>query len=173
VTVRDHVTGYQRKLIGEDRVLETVALDLPEIVFETEAIWIVPAKDTMKDFDEAQLLGSLHAAEHAMIGLLPLLCMCDRNDIGGLSTNWHRDIAGEAIFIYDGHPGGAGLVHGGFDMIDRWVRATLDTVRLCPCADGCPSCVQSPKCGNLNEHLDKRAAIEVLDDLADDGTTRS
>jgi DEAD/DEAH box helicase domain-containing protein len=108
------------------------------------------------------LLGALHAAEHALISLLPLWAMCDRWDLGGLSTNLHQQTGRPTIFVYDGHAGGAGLVERGFACFEGWVADAARLVGGCHCREGCPSCVQSPKCGNLNEHLDKRAAATLL-----------
>jgi DEAD/DEAH box helicase domain-containing protein len=108
------------------------------------------------------LLGALHAAEHSLIALLPLWAMCDRWDIGGLSTNVHPQTGRPTVFVYDGHAGGAGLTERGFDRFAGWVADTARMLAGCPCRDGCPSCVQSPKCGNLNELLDKAAARTLL-----------
>jgi DEAD/DEAH box helicase domain-containing protein len=108
------------------------------------------------------LPGTAHAAEHAAIGLLPLVATCDRWDVGGLSTPFHQDTGGPTIFIYDGYPGGAGIAERGYESGARLLEATFETVRLCPCARGCPSCVQSPKCGNGNEPLDKQGAVALL-----------
>ena len=108
------------------------------------------------------LLSSLHAAEHSMIALLPLWAMCDRWDIGGLSTNIHPDTGAPTVFIYDGHPGGVGITERGFDQFEGWVADTVRLLEGCPCERGCPSCVQSPKCGNLNEYLDKAGALTLL-----------
>ena len=108
------------------------------------------------------LLGALHATEHAQIAVLPLIAMCDRWDIGGLSTNAHPQTGGPTIFIYDGHPGGIGITRRGFDEFERLVDDARRLIGECPCAAGCPSCVQSPKCGNLNEPLSKRGALELL-----------
>ena len=110
--------------------------------------------------------GAVHAAEHAMIGLLPLFTICDRWDVGGVSMAIHPETEEPTIFIYDGYPGGAGIAELAFADVARHVRETLDLVRACPCDDGCPSCVQSPKCGNWNEYLDKGAAITLLELLA-------
>jgi DEAD/DEAH box helicase domain-containing protein len=106
--------------------------------------------------------GTVHAAEHAAIGLLPLVATCDRWDVGGLSTPFHPDTGAATIFIYDGYPGGAGIAERGHLSGERLLRATFEAVRQCPCARGCPSCVQSPKCGNGNEPLDKQGALALL-----------
>jgi DEAD/DEAH box helicase domain-containing protein len=108
------------------------------------------------------MLGSLHAAEHLQIAVLPLIAMCDRWDIGGLSTNVHAQTGAPTIFIYDGHPGGIGITARGFEEFERLVSDALGLVSECPCETGCPSCVQSPKCGNLNDHLFKAGAIDLL-----------
>jgi DEAD/DEAH box helicase domain-containing protein len=112
-----------------------------------------------------KLLGTLHAAEHAMIAILPLWAMCDRWDIGGLSTNIHPETGRPTVFIYDGHPGGVGITERGFEQFEGWVADTAAMIRGCPCSDGCPSCVQSPKCGNLNDMLDKSGALTFLSRL--------
>jgi DEAD/DEAH box helicase domain-containing protein len=108
------------------------------------------------------LLGTLHAAEHTLIALLPLWAMCDRWDIGGLSTNVHYQTGGPTIFVYDGHAGGVGITARGFDQFEGWVDDTVRLLQQCPCSSGCPSCVQSPKCGNLNDMLDKGGARTLL-----------
>ena len=110
-------------------------------------------------------LGGIHAVEHAAIGILPLFAMCDRWDIGGLSTPRHPDTDAAQIFIYDGFPGGVGIAEKGFDLLAELWRATLDVITACPCSGGCPSCVQSPKCGNLNQPLDKAAGRVILSTL--------
>ena len=115
------------------------------------------------------LLGALHAAEHALISLLPLWAMCDRWDIGGLSTNLHFQTGLPTVFVYDGHAGGVGITERGFDSFAGWVADTAHLLEGCPCTNGCPSCVQSPKCGNLNEMLDKDAARLLLQRMRDAG----
>jgi len=109
-----------------------------------------------------KLLSSLHAAEHSLIALLPLWAMCDRWDIGGLSTNIHFQTGLPTIFVYDGHAGGVGITERGFERFEGWVEDTARMLGGCPCAVGCPSCVQSPKCGNLNDYLDKDGALTLL-----------
>ena len=163
VVVTEQVVAYQRKRIGDGETIETLPLDLPETQFETEAIWFVPEDQMLEGLtDITRLLGSLHAAEHAMIAILPLWAMCDRWDIGGLSTNLHFQTGRPTIFVYDGHAGGVGINQRGFEVFEGWVGDTARMLDGCPCDHGCPSCVQSPKCGNLNEPLDKAGALELL-----------
>ena len=163
VSVTEQVVGYQKKSIRDQTTLELVALDLPETTFETEAIWYVPEPVQLEGLTAMpKLLGTLHAAEHAMIAILPLWAMCDRWDIGGLSTNVHYQTARPTIFVYDGHSGGVGINERGFEAFEGWVEDTAKMLDGCPCESGCPSCVQSPKCGNLNEPLDKAGALELL-----------
>src|SRR5215211_7546172 len=139
------------------------ALDLPAHSFTTQALWYeVPDELLEADFALEVLLGSLHAAEHAQIAVLPLLAMCDRWDIGGLSTNFHPQTGRPTIFIYDGHPGGVGITRQGFLRFDSLVSDAHRLIAECPCESGCPSCVQSPKCGNLNEPLEKAGALELM-----------
>jgi DEAD/DEAH box helicase domain-containing protein len=163
VSVTEQVIAYQRKSIRDQATLELVTLDLPATTFETEAIWYVPSENQLDGLEPLpKLLGSLHAAEHAMIAVLPLWAMCDRWDIGGLSTNLHFQTGRPTVFVYDGHPGGVGIARRGYDELQGWVGDTEHLLAGCPCADGCPSCVQSPKCGNLNEFLDKAGALTLL-----------
>ena len=163
VSVTEQVIAYQRKSIRDQATLELVTLDLPATTFETEAIWYVPSEAHLDGLEPLpKLLGSLHAAEHAMIAILPLWAMCDRWDIGGLSTNLHFQTGRPTVFVYDGHPGGVGIARRGYDELEGWVGDTERLLAGCRCADGCPSCVQSPKCGNLNEFLDKAGALALL-----------
>jgi len=163
VSVTEHVVAYQRKATRDGAVLETVPLDLPPGTFDTEAVWFVPSPAVLAGLEQMpKLLGSLHAAEHALIALLPLFAMCDRWDIGGLSTNVHFQTRAPTVFVYDGHPGGVGIAERGFAVFGDWVADTARLLAGCPCESGCPSCVQSPKCGNLNEMLDKAGALELL-----------
>ncbi|MBM3136070.1 MAG: DEAD/DEAH box helicase [Chloroflexi bacterium] len=167
VQVTTQVVGFRRKQQFTDTVLSEEPLDLPPQSYETRALWFDIPPAALERIGRAglDLAGGLHAAEHAAIGLLPLLTMCDRNDIGGLSTIAHPDTGQPQIFIYDGFPGGVGISEKGFDLLPDLWRATLQTLNECPCEDGCPSCVQSPKCGNNNEPLDKQAARVLLGEL--------
>ncbi|MFP5020901.1 DEAD/DEAH box helicase [Pseudonocardia phyllosphaerae] len=163
-TVTSQVVAYRRRT-AEGTVLDQTPLDLPEQSLDTRSVWytIDPEALAAAGVDDARLPGALHAAEHAAIGLLPLFAICDRWDIGGLSTALHPDTGLPTVFVHDGHPGGAGLAERGHEVLDRWLRATRDAVRDCECRTGCPSCVQSPKCGNGNNPLDKTGAVQVLD----------
>ena len=164
VEVRSNVIAYQRKQISTNRVIEVCDLDLPERALVTRACWYtVPAEAIERaGIAPGRLLGTVHAAEHGLIGMLPLFTICDRWDVGGVSMAQHPQTGEPTIFVYDGYPGGAGIAELAFDAAARHVRATLDLVAACACDDGCPSCVQSPKCGNWNEYLDKGGAITLL-----------
>jgi DEAD/DEAH box helicase domain-containing protein len=163
IEVTEQVVAYERKTLSSQERIEVVQLEVPPTTFATEAIWYLPSPHHLAEVDEMpRLLGTLHAAEHAMIAILPLWAMCDRWDIGGLSTNIHPETGRPTVFIYDGHPGGVGITERGFDQFGGWVADTAAMIRGCPCSDGCPSCVQSPKCGNLNDMLDKAGALTFL-----------
>jgi DEAD/DEAH box helicase domain-containing protein len=163
VSVTEQVVAYARKAIADGSTLELVPLDLPQTTFETEAVWFSPGVDLLTGLDEMPLLlSTLHAAEHSLIALLPLWAMCDRWDIGGLSTNIHFQTGQPTIFVYDGHAGGVGITERGYERFPDWVEDTARLLAGCPCAAGCPSCVQSPKCGNLNDMLDKAGARTLL-----------
>jgi DEAD/DEAH box helicase domain-containing protein len=163
VSVTERVVAYQRKGIRDQATIATIELELPPTVFETEAVWYLPTARQLDGLEQMPtLISTLHAAEHSMIALLPLWAMCDRWDIGGLSTNIHQDTGLPTVFIYDGHPGGVGIAERGFEKFEGWVADTVRLLAGCPCERGCPSCVQSPKCGNLNEHLDKHGALTLL-----------
>ena len=166
IEVTEQVVAYERKTLASQERIELVPLELPPTTFATEAIWYLPEPHQLAELDEMpRLLGTLHAAEHAMIAILPLWAMCDRWDIGGLSTNIHPETGRPTVFIYDGHPGGVGITERGFDQFEGWVADTAAMIRGCPCSNGCPSCVQSPKCGNLNDMLDKSGALTFLERL--------
>jgi DEAD/DEAH box helicase domain-containing protein len=159
VEITQQVTGYRRTAMGTGERLGDVALDLPATSLETRAFWYTADPDDLAaaGIDARGAPGTLHAAEHAAIGMLPLFTICDRWDVGGVSTA-HESM----IVIYDGYPGGAGIAELGYAAGDRHLAATLEALAACPCDNGCPSCVQSPKCGNLNEPLDKGGAIAFL-----------
>jgi len=164
VAVTEQVVGYARKAVRDGATLDVVPLLMPETTFETEAVWFCPEAHQLDELEEMpKLLGTLHAAEHSLIALLPLWAMCDRWDIGGLSTNVHYQTGRAAIFVYDGHAGGVGITERGFERFGDWVEDTTRLLQRCPCVAGCPSCVQSPKCGNLNEPLDKAGARLLLE----------
>jgi DEAD/DEAH box helicase domain-containing protein len=167
IEVTEQVVAFERKTIRSQERIEIVPLELPPSTFATEAIWYLPEPEQMRGLEEMPtLLSTLHAAEHAMIAMLPLWAMCDRWDIGGLSTNVHFQTSRPTVFVYDGHPGGVGITERGFERFEGWVADTARMISGCPCESGCPSCVQSPKCGNLNEWLDKRGALTFLSRLA-------
>lgn len=164
VRVTDQIVGYARKHVATGEILDVVPLSLPPQTLETKAVWwSIPQRVIDRAaITPAQLPGAAHAAEHAAIGLLPLVATCDRWDVGGVSTAYHPDTGSCVIFIYDGYPGGAGITERGYRSAVRLLEATLETVASCPCTHGCPSCVQSPKCGNGNEPLDKAGAVALL-----------
>jgi DEAD/DEAH box helicase domain-containing protein len=160
VEVTSQVVSFQRRKLDSTEVLGTWPLELPPRTLRTVAWWATISESALSNVED--LPGALHAAEHAAIGLLPLIATCDRWDIGGLSTARHPDTDAPTIFVYDGHPGGAGFSERGFHLTAEWLQATLDAVRECACQEGCPSCVQSPKCGNGNNPLSKAGAKQVL-----------
>ena len=162
VEVTETVLAFQRRSLPDHREIDMTALDLPSTRFATQALWYELDAGILTGFPPALLLGSLHATEHAQIAVLPLLAMCDRWDIGGLSTNAHPQTAGPTIFIHDGHPGGVGITRIAFAHFEELVADAHRLIAECRCRDGCPSCVQSPKCGNLNEPLSKSGAQELL-----------
>jgi DEAD/DEAH box helicase domain-containing protein len=175
VSVTDTVLAYQRRRLSDHAAVDIVALDLPPSSFATQALWFeLPLESGVRAGRGAgpggfadtlpmeTLLGALHATEHAQIAVLPLIAMCDRWDIGGLSTNFHPQTGVPTIFIYDGHPGGIGITRTAFARFEELCEDALRLIAECPCASGCPSCVQSPKCGNLNEPLHKAGAHALL-----------
>lgn len=176
VSVTDTVLAYQRRRLQDHAAVDIVALDLPPTSFPTQALWFELPTDLSSELSNRDLqefglaatvpmeilLGALHATEHAQIAVLPLIAMCDRWDIGGLSTNFHPQTGVPTIFIYDGHPGGIGIARTAFQRFEELCSDALRLIAECPCASGCPSCVQSPKCGNLNEPLHKAGARALL-----------
>lgn len=164
IVVTSRVVGFQKRRLGGDEVLGSEELDMPAQEFVTESMWFtIPAELFHNESDLVRLPGAIHAIEHALIALLPLYAMCDRWDIGGLSTPIHCQTEQPTIFIYDGHAGGVGISRQGFERFAAWVRDARSLIHDCPCVSGCPSCIQSPKCGNLNEPLDKEAALRLLE----------
>ncbi|HEY42137.1 MAG TPA: DEAD/DEAH box helicase [Dehalococcoidia bacterium] len=167
VEVTTSLVGFRKKAQYTDEVIGEEPLELPPQHFPTVALWFdIPVKAI--DWIEQENLdsaGGLHAAEHAAISILPLFALCDRNDIGGVSTLLHPDTGRAQIFIYDAHPGGIGIAEKGYELITHLWDATLKTITECPCTEGCPSCIQSPKCGNNNKPLDKEAARILLEEL--------
>nr|WP_205863807.1 DEAD/DEAH box helicase [Planosporangium mesophilum] len=165
VEVTSQVVGYQRRRISTGEVMDTRPLDLPERCLRTVAVWWTVSPGALADAGvaAADVPGALHAAEHAAIGLLPLVATCDRWDIGGLSTAAHPDTDAPTVFVYDGHPGGAGFAERAFAIASEWLGATRAAIASCGCETGCPSCVQSPKCGNGNNPLAKDDAVRVLE----------
>ncbi len=162
VSVAEQVVAYQRKRLSDHEVIDLNTLDLPEQNFVTQALWYELGADRVGALPLNALLGALHAAEHSQIAVLPLIAMCDRWDIGGLSTNYHHQTGVPTIFIYDGHPGGVGITRRGYHEFERLVRDASRLIAECRCEAGCPSCVQSPKCGNLNDPLFKGGALELM-----------
>jgi DEAD/DEAH box helicase domain-containing protein len=164
VRVRSRVTGYKRYDTFTGELLSVEELFLPHTELETRAFWYVVGLDVLRDaqVSPAAVPGTLHAVEHAAIGILPLFTICDRWDVGGVSTPMLDETGQPTIVIYDGYPGGAGVAELGFEAAGEHLAATLDVMASCRCTAGCPSCVQSPKCGNGNEPLDKTGAISLL-----------
>ncbi|HEY8502666.1 MAG TPA: Zn-binding domain-containing protein, partial [Solirubrobacterales bacterium] len=161
VSVTEQVIAFQRVSVSDQEPIDIVALELPEQSFVTQALWYVLPDRLSGALPSDALLGSLHATEHSQIAVLPLIAMCDRWDIGGLSTNVHFQTGRSTIFIYDGHPGGVGITRRGYEQFERLLGDAERLIAECPCESGCPSCVQSPKCGNLNEPLHKAGALEL------------
>ena len=162
VDVTNQVVGYR---LGTGELIDETPLDLPPRELRTSAVWYSLPQDLLDGagLDSTLVPGAVHAAEHAAIGLLPLFATCDRWDIGGVSTALHPDTGRPTVFVYDGHPGGAGFAERGHAALAEWLTATREAIASCECLTGCPSCVQSPKCGNGNEPLDKAGALVVLD----------
>jgi DEAD/DEAH box helicase domain-containing protein len=166
VSVTETVLAYQRRRLSDHAQIDLVALDLPETSFSTQALWFELDPAALQEAIPLEsLLGALHAIEHAQIAVLPLIAMCDRWDIGGLSTNLHPQTGAPTIFIYDGHPGGVGITRTAFGRFEELCEDAHRLIAGCGCAEGCPSCIQSPKCGNLNEPLSKAGARLLLERL--------
>ena len=167
--ITEQVTGYDRRLVANQRSLGVVPLDLPKLTFKTQGLWIV-VPDHVLDIVETRRLhfmGGIHALEHAAIGIMPLLVMTDRNDLGGISIPFHPQIGKAAVFIYDGVPGGMGLSGQAFERAGELLENTLTAISSCPCDTGCPACVHSPKCGSGNRPIDKASALKILELMMD------
>ncbi len=165
--VTERVTGYEKRSLPGQALLGTHGLELPPQRFETVGFW-VEIEPAIRNFIESlglNFMGGIHALEHAAIGIFPLFALCDRNDIGGISYPCHPQIEKGAVFIYDGYPGGVGLAQRGYEVVEELLEKALELVEGCECEEGCPSCIHSPKCGNGNKPLDKRAAVAVLQGL--------
>ena len=164
VKVKRRVTGFEKRGLGTDDPPEVITLDMPETEFVTTAVWYPVTPDTERYLGQngADLPGTVHAAEHAAIGLLPLFALCDRNDIGGVSTAYHAHVGGPAVFVHDAVPMGVGIAEAGFRVAKEWLNATASLISGCRCESGCPACIQSPKCGNNNTPLDKAGAAMLL-----------
>ncbi|ASU85997.1 helicase [Nocardiopsis gilva YIM 90087] len=175
VEVTRQVVGYLKRDVRTGSVLGEQPLDLPERTLNSRAVWWTLATDAADRLRKADvdLRGAAHAAEHAAIGLLPLFATCDRWDIGGVSTALHADTGRLTVFVYDGHEGGAGFAERGYTAAQAWLTATREAIADCECADGCPSCIQSPKCGSGNDPLSKSGALRLLDELLADGAQSS
>jgi DEAD/DEAH box helicase domain-containing protein len=167
VEVSTQVVSYLKRRARTGEVLGEVPLDLPPQHLRTKAVWWTLSDEQVGSAGVApvDVPGAAHAAEHASIGLLPLFATCDRWDIGGVSTAMHEDTGRLTVFVHDGHPGGAGFAERGFAVAAEWLAATREAIASCECTEGCPSCIQSPKCGNGNNPLDKPGAIRLLDVL--------
>jgi len=167
VEVTTTVVGFRKKAQFTEEVIGEESLDLPPQHFPTVALWFDLPLEAVARLVKEQLdfAGGLHAVEHAAIAILPLFALCDRNDIGGVSAPFHPDTGRAQVFIYDAYPGGIGIAEKGFDIIEELWQATLKAISECPCQEGCPSCIQSPKCGNNNKPLDKKAAQVLLEGL--------
>ncbi len=162
--VTEQVTGFERRRTHLFEAIDVQPLDLPPSVYETQGLWIHAPAGSERDFPAAgrNLLGALHAVEHAAIGLFPLVALCDRSDLGGISLSHHPQLGGAGLFVYEGHVGGVGIARRGFQDLPRLLELLRDHLERCPCESGCPSCIQSPKCGNGNRPLDKAGAIDLL-----------
>ncbi|MFQ5575103.1 MAG: DEAD/DEAH box helicase, partial [Terriglobia bacterium] len=164
VRVTTEVIGYQKKRVLTGELLGEETLDLPPQDFQTEAFWFLISPGLVEELElsERELAGGVHAAEHGAIAMLPFFAMCDRRDIGGVSTPAHPETGQATVFIYDGYQGGVGIAKRGYEIKDEYLLKTVRMIEDCDCDEGCPACVVSPKCGNFNEPLDKQAAVRIL-----------
>ena len=167
--VTDQVTGYEKIHIYGKKRINIIPLDLPPQIFETDGIWIEIPQPIQASVEKEMMhfMGGIHALEHAMIGICPLLVLTDRNDFGGISIPFHPQVQSAAVFIYDAFPGGVGLSREAFVHADKMLLQTIKVIKSCPCENGCPACVHSPKCGSGNRPIDKSSAIYILEKLVD------
>lgn len=163
VDVTEQVIGFQKRRNLTSQIIGDESLDLPEQTLRTQGMWWTVPQQVLNNLEIGDIAGCVHAAEHAAIGMLPLFTLCDRADIGGMSMAEHPDTGMATVFIYDGHLGGAGFSYRGYELVHEWLQATHDTIKSCECLDGCPWCIQSPKCGNNNSPLDKAASVRLLE----------
>ncbi len=173
VAVSHQVVSFLRRRQPGGEVVGEEPLDLPERSLRTTAVWWSVPDQVLEDsgLDPGDLPGAAHAAEHCSIGLLPLFATCDRWDIGGVSTARHPDTGVLTVFVHDGHPGGAGFAERGYRTAREWLGATREAIVSCECESGCPSCIQSPKCGNQNNPLDKVGAARLLEVLLEEAAS--
>lgn len=167
VRVTDTVTGFERVSVRGGKKMGVVPLDMEPLVFTTRGLWLAIPEAVRRDMeaDMVHFMGGIHALEHAAIGMMPLLVLADRNDLGGISTPFHPQVGAGAVFIYDGLPGGCGLVDQGYARFEELLTKTLAAIRACGCENGCPACVHSPKCGSGNRPISKSAALRVLEGI--------
>ncbi|MDR2550576.1 MAG: DEAD/DEAH box helicase [Desulfobulbus sp.] len=174
--VTERITGFHKIAQGSLRILARIPLELPSQCFETEGFWLEIPAGVQQEMEASRLhfMGGIHALEHALIGMMPLFVLCDRNDLGGISHPWHHQVEGPAVFVYDGYAGGMGLAAKAFSRMAALLEQTRRAVADCPCEFGCPSCVHSPKCGSGNRPIDKRACLFLMERLEQgQPTTRS
>ncbi|MGW8193287.1 MAG: DEAD/DEAH box helicase [Desulforhopalus sp.] len=175
VRVTEKITGFQKRHSVTRKLIATRALELPEQVVETESVWVdIPATIVARlEREKFHFMGAIHAMEHAMIALFPLLVLCDRNDIGGISCPLHHQTETATVFVYDGYPGGVGLAEGAFRQMDTLLAQTRSSVASCGCETGCPSCVHSPKCGSGNRPIDKAACLALMSEILESAAETS
>ncbi len=169
VKVTEHITHFEKRKVKGQELLSTHHLRLPPIIYETVGFWIEIESEIEKSVIKMGMhfMGGIHAVEHALISMFPLFALCDRDDIGGISTTFHHQVKKGAVFIYDGYPGGVGLAERGYEFIEKLLSSTLKLITSCNCDIGCPSCIHSPKCGSGNKPLDKVASIAISERLLD------
>jgi DEAD/DEAH box helicase domain-containing protein len=165
VRVTTRITGYERRRVHGQDLLASEPLELPPTCFETTSLWLEMPEELRRAVEAADrhFMGGIHAVEHAALALCPLFALCDRHDVAGISYARHPQLGRPAIFLYDAHPGGAGLAPALFGRLEALLEATLELVAGCDCESGCPGCVHSPRCGSGNRPIDKAAARQALE----------